>query len=81
MRFAGKALLLLSVGACTRTPERLRLGSSDTIVVNSRQPVALPVHGRVVHPLIRRQLRRIFDDRESVLRRELGERPCAQISA
>ena len=44
MRLAGKALLLLSLGACARTPERLRLGSSDTVVVNSREPVALPVH-------------------------------------
>lgn len=41
---AAKALLPLSLGACTRTPKSLRLGSSDTVVVNSREPVALPAH-------------------------------------
>ena len=44
MGLAGKALLVLSLGACAGTPKRLRLGSSDTVVVNSRQPEAIPVH-------------------------------------
>lgn len=48
-----------------------------------RVTYALPLGfiGRIVHPLIERQLRRIFDYRESVLQRELGERPRARLSA
>lgn len=48
-----------------------------------RVTYALPlgVIGRIAHPLIKRQLRRIFDYRESVLRRELGERPRTRNTA
>jgi ligand-binding SRPBCC domain-containing protein len=48
-----------------------------------RVTYALPLGfiGRIVHPLIERQLRRIFDYRESVLRCEFGERPGAQNTA
>ena len=48
-----------------------------------RVTYALPlgVIGRIAHPLIKRQLRRIFDYRESVLRRELVERPRTRNTA
>lgn len=54
MRLAGKALLPLTLAACSPAVERLRIGASDTVVVNNRGPVPLPVHafggnGREVH--------------------------------
>jgi hypothetical protein len=43
-RLAGSALVLVSLNACAQTPDHLSIGSSDTVIVNARGPVALAVH-------------------------------------
>jgi hypothetical protein len=43
-RLAAGALVLLSLDACAPKPAGLSVGSSDTVIVNARGPVALAVH-------------------------------------